>query len=530
MIIRKRLNLKVMKKCIHTMIWPYFLKTKFTYTELKRVVLFIIILVFSLTVEAHKINAYRIIYIDETESIYGTAEILTEYFTSIGFKTTSSNEYDEMSSVDKSELLIATWETDMSQNGGFGEASTAKLILSDVTGTVIYKVLSKGYYGLLHGPKTITRKLFSKIFKQIDKLNYKYDPNLNKVGSVDRKLPFVSWSEDSIKNYLKTKGINSIEGIYKNYSNGLDYYKVAILKEKNKYFGIIVETENKRWNVGDTKIIMSPIEKNSYDVEYYDFKGKRLNSIGRYENRVLTFAVSGDDGLTQTFQFLKVYPSMSSGKNDNTISSDLDLKASGSGFMVSGNIVATNYHVIEEANNIKVLLNTEGSLEEYDAKILSTDKTNDLALIAIKDKKFKSLSSIPYAIASNSVDVGTSIFTMGYPMSDVLGNEVKITDGLISSKTGFNGDAVTYQISAPIQPGNSGGALFDKRGQLVGITNAGIPSADNVGYAIKSTYLLNLIDSAPIDIPLPKGRDLAGKDLPTIIKIYTPYIAFIKIY
>ena len=65
---------------------------------------------------------------------------------------------------------------------------------------------------------------------------------------------------------------------------------------------------------------------------------------------------------------------------------------------------------------------------------------------------------------------------------------------------------------------------------LVGITNAGIPSADNVGYAIKSTYLLNLIDSAPIDIPLPKGRDLAGKDLPTIIKIYTPYIAFIKIY
>ena len=150
---------------------------------------------------------------------------------------------------------------------------------------------------------------------------------------------------------------------------------------------------------------MSPIEKNSYDVEYYDFKGKRLNSIGRYENRVLTFAVSGDDGLTQTFQFLKVYPSMSSGKNDNTISSDLDLKATGSGFMVSGNIVATNYHVIEEANNIKVLLNTEGSLEEYDAKILSTDKTNDLALIAIKDKKFKSLSSIPYAIASNSVDV-----------------------------------------------------------------------------------------------------------------------------
>jgi S1-C subfamily serine protease len=119
---------------------------------------------------------------------------------------------------------------------------------------------------------------------------------------------------------------------------------------------------------------------------------------------------------------------------------------------------------------------------------------------------------------------------MGYPMTDVLGNEVKVTDGLISSKTGYEGDIVTYQISAPIQPGNSGGALFDKKGHLVGITNAGIPSGDNIGYAIKSSYLINLIDSAPINITLPKGGNLTGKDLPSIIKLYSPYIAIIKVY
>ena len=56
------------------------------------------------------------------------------------------------------------------------------------------------------------------------------------------------------------------------------------------------------------------------------------------------------------------------------------------------------------------------------------------------------------------------MFALGYPMSDILGEEIKVTDGIISSKTGYQGDVVTYQISVPIQPGNSGGPLFDKNG------------------------------------------------------------------
>ena len=109
---------------------------------------------------------------------------------------------------------------------------------------------------------------------------------------------------------------------------------------------------------------------------------------------------------------------------------------------------------------------------------------------------------------------------------------MKITDGLISSKTGFKGSATEYQISAPIQPGNSGGTLFDKSGNLVGITNAGMRNneIENVNYAIKTNYLLNLIDSAPIDIVLPKGEDLSNKTLPELIKAYKPYIAIIKVY
>lgn len=66
-----------------------------------------------------------------------------------------------------------------------------------------------------------------------------------------------------------------------------------------------------------------------------------------------------------------------------------------------------------------------------------------------------------------------------------MGDEIKLTTGVISSKTGFQGDVSLYQISAPIQPGNSGGPLFDNKGNLIGIVNAKHKGAENVGYAIK---------------------------------------------
>ena len=177
-----------------------------------------------------------------------------------------------------------------------------------------------------------------------------------------------------------------------------------------------------------------------------------------------------------------------------------------------------------------ILLKDGAEVKSYAAKVLVTDKTNDLALVSIIDKEFKGIHNIPYSLYLDTKEVGTSIFSMGYPMSDVLGSEVKITDGIINSKTGYEGDIATYQISSPIQPGNSGGALFDKNGILIGITNAGVLSAQNVGYAIKATYLKNLIDAAPIYIDLPKGMDLSGRSLTELVKILSPYVVLVEIY
>ena len=183
---------------------------------------------------------------------------------------------------------------------------------------------------------------------------------------------------------------------------------------------------------------------------------------------------------------------------------------------------------MKDATTIEVLVNNKSKIETYPAKVLCLDKANDLALLVIDSAEEVSFEEPPFLISSKAIDVGASIFTMGYPIVDYLGEEVKITDGIISSKTGYEGDIATYQISAPIQPGNSGGPLFDKNGSLVGITNATVAGAQNVGYAIKSSYLLNLVESAPIEIEYPTNNQLTGVDFPEQVKLLTKYVVYIK--
>ena len=145
------------------------------------------------------------------------------------------------------------------------------------------------------------------------------------------------------------------------------------------------------------------------------------------------------------------------------------------------------------------------------------------------DYSYRSLPAVPFGFFSGVKDVGSSVFAMGYPQMSQLGAEIKVTDGIVSSKTGYQGDVTTYQISAPIQPGSSGGPLFDSNGYLIGITSAGVQALDNVGYAIKTPYLSTFIAVAPESITLPSSNQLVGLTLPEKVKRLSPYVVFIKV-
>jgi hypothetical protein len=112
-------------------------------------------------------------------------------------------------------------------------------------------------------------------------------------------------------------------------------------------------------------------------------------------------------------------------------------------------------------------------------------------------------------------------------MTQILGNEIKLTTGVVSSRSGYQGDVSTYQISAPVQPGNSGGPLFDSSGNIVGIVNAGVPDAENVGYAIKIAYLQNLVDSYSLSSCIPKKNAIASLALKEQVKRVKDFVFFL---
>lgn len=198
---------------------------------------------------------------------------------------------------------------------------------------------------------------------------------------------------------------------------------------------------------------------------------------------------------------------------------------SGSGVFISKEgYIVTNHHVIDGANSLEVDLNINGKKETYTAEVISSDVSNDLAIIKIN----KTMQSLPYGFRAYGVNVGEKVFAMGYPLISVQGTEIKITDGIISSKTGYQNDPTTYQISAPIQPGNSGGPLFDMKGNLIGITNGGIPGADNVGYAIKSSYLLNLIESQKSLQNFQFSTKSDAKTLPSFVSSFSDFVVLIR--
>lgn len=204
---------------------------------------------------------------------------------------------------------------------------------------------------------------------------------------------------------------------------------------------------------------------------------------------------------------------------------------SGSGWALGAEYLVTNHHVIDGARIISVK-GIGGDLNTgYSAEVVASDKTNDIAVLRITDSRFKGFGAIPYAVSSRIADKGEGIFVLGYPMTQVLGNEVKYTAGEINSRTGFQGDVATYQISAPVTHGNSGGPMFDNKGNVIGIVNSGITDkeiAENVGYAIKISYLKILIESAGLNITLPNNNTISSLSKQEKIKKVEKFVYYIE--
>lgn len=330
-------------------------------------------------------------------------------------------------------------------------------------------------------------------------------------------------SETIIQRVIDATPNDPFVGIFEGFSS--NRYKLACIKEDGKYYLLYISDKDHLswWKVGDIKAILTPSATPGF------FKAEWLMSDKSYNDNAYVMFESGTMKTVinnEEDNYLKMYPSANPSMYTDRGSSS-EQRWSGTGFALFGGYIATNYHVIEGAKSISVQGIKGDFTVKYCAEVIATDKFNDLALLKISDNRFTGFGTIPYKVTTSTSEVGEEVFVLGYPLTTTMGDEIKLTTGVISSKTGFQGDVSLYQISAPIQPGNSGGPLFDNKGNVIGIINAKHSGAENVGYAIKASYLRNLIESVTTASILPSNNLVSSLSLPDKVQSEKNFVFFI---
>ena len=217
----------------------------------------------------------------------------------------------------------------------------------------------------------------------------------------------------------------------------------------------------------------------------------------------------------------------------NETSADTDgALGNGTGFLIDERgFLVTNDHVIKDARYIEVEFNIDGIVKTYPAKVVARDEAKDLAIIRIISNDYDKINMLPYSIADQTIAVGSEVFTLGYPEALVtMGKEVKLTDGKISALSGFRNDKSVYQTTIPARGGNSGGAVFDRTGNIVGVLSSGLKDSNSYSYVIKSSVLLDFIRSFNKDIVTKRPKNLSGQALTTQVETLNNYMALVKIW
>jgi len=180
----------------------------------------------------------------------------------------------------------------------------------------------------------------------------------------------------------------------------------------------------------------------------------------------------------------------------------MNLAGYGTGFFVQKDgWILTCLHVVREADHMNVLISTGETLS---AAIVEQDPEHDLALLWIRGH---GPAVVPISFNEN-IALGDEIYTLGFPVPSLQGFNPKLTSGIVSAVTGLMDNPDVVQISASIQPGNSGGAVISEGG-LIGVASSTVNPEDflartgsfpqNINYAIRTDPALRLLERRKVD-------------------------------
>ena len=231
-------------------------------------------------------------------------------------------------------------------------------------------------------------------------------------------------------------------------------------------------------------------------------------------------------------------------ENDNK-KTNKDTSFSGSGFFISKlGYILSNNHVVSNCKKITIGENVDN---QYEAQLLNVDRKNDLALLRtttldLASSETKSLIKklntqklgieiVPLATAglmrSDDVELGEDIVVAGFPYGDIFSKDIKVTFGNVNSTKGVGDDSSQFQIQAPVQIGNSGGPIYDKYGNIVGVVVAQLDKLkmaktigslpENVNFGIKASTVKQFLNSSGLPTKwAERNKEMSNKEISQI--------------
>lgn len=161
----------------------------------------------------------------------------------------------------------------------------------------------------------------------------------------------------------------------------------------------------------------------------------------------------------------------------------IDKLPKGSCFLISKNgYFITSKHLVRKRRYVK--LQQKDEKVAFYGEVIYRDSILDFALLKCSEKFAQNFKSVPFKFYRSDPKLGDDVFTLGYPKSDIV-----YTTGVVSSERGFKSDSMSFEISMPSNPGNSGAPLFTQKGDLIGMVIANNSKKQSVTYILKPDYI-----------------------------------------
>ena len=269
----------------------------------------------------------------------------------------------------------------------------------------------------------------------------------------------------------------------------------------------------------------------TYLIEIYDIAGNKTRKFVNFDNKKIKADILKSKTLSSKKKYLVQNNSKLKSKKIKKLQQTKHKPANeiGSGFYVSKfRHIVTNQHVVNKRKKITV---GDSITTQIPADLIASDKRNDLAILQTVSMEMASADTKSFVqklaiqivpvlsgglMRSDDVVGGEEIFVAGYPLGNMVSDQMKLTDGIVSATKGLDNDVSQFEISSVVRKGNSGGPIYDSKGNIVGVVveRFNVNRSDNVNFAIKGSTVKQFLSAHNVSTKWSnRQNDMSTKDI-----------------